>query len=186
MSFYEAVHVSPLRLSSDYIRTVTVLPRQGTEAVECQTRDVALSVKHQYQVISYTEGPPDEPYSISLNGISFCIRKNLRDVLHHFRLPHRPRRRSSNRRLQLLYIVKNNFGLACLSCDNVREDVMVFLLNINRIFFARKRAPREWKSRCIRYTYQLIPRTELRDIERHIVVRSSYEVVEQTLPVALC
>jgi Heterokaryon incompatibility protein (HET) len=81
----------PLQLASDSIRLVHLLPGVETDLINCRTEEVTLSQVPQYFAISYTWGPPKETDIIALNGEPFSIRRNLWDLLQHFRLPHQSR-----------------------------------------------------------------------------------------------
>jgi hypothetical protein len=81
----------PSQLASDSIRLVHLLPGVEADMINCRTEEVTLSQVPQYFAISYTWGPPKETDIIALNGQPFSIRRNLWDLLQHFRLPHQSR-----------------------------------------------------------------------------------------------
>jgi hypothetical protein len=63
--------------NSGEIRLLHVQPRSSVEGVNCTVELVKLSSNPEYEALSYTWGPKNNPQSIMINGDTFEVRENL-------------------------------------------------------------------------------------------------------------
>lgn len=79
---YDEVTVSENTRS---IRLVRLLRTSSADAIKCELQSFALDSCPLYTALSYTWGPVEPSYTITLGGIDFGVRENLWNFLGQMR-----------------------------------------------------------------------------------------------------
>ncbi|KAI1475328.1 heterokaryon incompatibility protein-domain-containing protein [Daldinia eschscholtzii] len=95
MEQLENIHIyEPLPPDGSQIRLVTIHPGEKTEGIQCTVENfpfVENRDSHDYEALSYVWGDATNTTSITLNGASFQVTRNLKDALRALRLQDRKR-----------------------------------------------------------------------------------------------
>jgi len=87
----EKYQYRPIDSYKDQIRIIELHPGRPGEEIKISLTDVSLQYPVEYEALSYVWGDPYDRVTISVNGISLSVTRNLFNALHTLRSPDRSR-----------------------------------------------------------------------------------------------
>ncbi|KAH8621277.1 hypothetical protein IG631_24050 [Alternaria alternata] len=75
----------------DNVRLLILQPGSFGDLIRCQLEQVSLSDRRAYEALSYVWGDVNDTSSMSLDGVQYCITKNLERALRYLRRKDSPR-----------------------------------------------------------------------------------------------